>query len=300
LTEDFRDINTSIYGNDMSPNHAYDMSDDNSGMPKLGRNIYEIKVTNPGALAKVTTDANGCDFSGGDLHLVYDYGNDLFLKDNLVPITSYVQYSGKDCLELYLTLTNQSGHPRLTWNPYHSSNIGYNLYRKITTSSGSMTDYIFTTNTYYTDGEFTIDPKNGDDIVEYWVKAKITQSQLSLESNHRSTEGISQIQWKISNEAEIVLDKSELFSNYPNPFNPSTNIQYTINNRQFVTLKVYDVLGNEVATLVNEWKEAGSYEVEFNASSVFRSASGGLVSGIYFYRLQAGNFVETKKMILLR
>lgn len=106
LTVDFQDINTSIYGNDMSLNHAYDMSDDDSGMPKLGRNIYEIKVTNPGAQAKVTTDANGCDFSGGDLHLVFDYGNDLFLKDNLVPITSYVQYSGKDCLELYLTLTN--------------------------------------------------------------------------------------------------------------------------------------------------------------------------------------------------
>ena len=83
-----------------------------------------------------------------------------------------------------------------------------------------------------------------------------------------------------------------LYQNYPNPFNPSTSIQYAISNRQFVSLKVYDVLGNEVATLVAEYREAGSYEVAFNAS--------GLASGIYFYKLQAGSFVETKKMILLR
>lgn len=301
LTEDYRDVNTSIYGNDMLPNHSFDMSDDNPGMPKLGRNIYEIKVTNPGAQAKVTIDANGCDFSGGDLHLVYDYANDQFLKDNLVPIVNYAQYTGKDCLELYLTLTNQSGHPYLSWNPYHSSNIlGYNLYKKITTSSGSMTDIIFTTNTYYTDDEFTIDPKNGDDIVEYWVKAKITQSQLSLESNHRSTEGISQIQWKIDNKGEQELDKSELFSNYPNPFNPRTRIRWQspVDGRQ--VLKVFDVLGNEIATLVDEYREAGRYEVEF-------SAKDGLANGIYFYRLQvypansgAGSFVETKKMLMVK
>ncbi len=91
-----------------------------------------------------------------------------------------------------------------------------------------------------------------------------------------------------------------LEQNYPNPFNPSTKIRYTIPNviasetkqSQFVSLKVYDVLGNEVATLVNEEKSAGNYEVEFSADE--------LTSGIYFYKLQADSFVETKKMILLR
>ncbi|RKZ00273.1 MAG: hypothetical protein DRQ13_00760 [Ignavibacteriae bacterium] len=83
-----------------------------------------------------------------------------------------------------------------------------------------------------------------------------------------------------------------LKQNYPNPFNPSTTISYQIPEISFVTIKVYDVLGNEVATLVNKENPIGSYEVEFNASS--------LSSGIYFYRLQAGNFVETKKMVLLR
>ncbi len=84
----------------------------------------------------------------------------------------------------------------------------------------------------------------------------------------------------------------QLSQNYPNPFNPTTSMQYSIGSGQFVTLKVYDVLGREVVTLVNEEKPAGEYEVEFKASK--------LPSGIYFYRLKAGNFVETKKMILLR
>jgi photosystem II stability/assembly factor-like uncharacterized protein len=94
----------------------------------------------------------------------------------------------------------------------------------------------------------------------------------------------------------------KIFQNYPNPFNPSTKIKYQIPKLSFVTLKIYDVLGGEIATLVNEEKPIGSYEVEFSAIS--GSASGGdawnLTSGIYFYRLQAGNFIQTKKMVLLR
>jgi 1,4-alpha-glucan branching enzyme len=100
----------------------------------------------------------------------------------------------------------------------------------------------------------------------------------------------------------------ELFQNYPNPFNPTTAIRYAIpllrgdERGVLIKLIVYDVLGNEVATLVNEEKPAGSYEVEFSAAG--GSASGGdvnnLSSGVYFYQLKAGNFLETKKMILLR
>ena len=94
-----------------------------------------------------------------------------------------------------------------------------------------------------------------------------------------------------------------LCQNYPNPFNPSTNIAFQISDGGFVSLKVYDVLGNEVATLVNEYKPAGSYEVEFSASSGIRNLPAGrqgLVSGIYFYQLKAGNYIETKRMILLK
>lgn len=91
---------------------------------------------------------------------------------------------------------------------------------------------------------------------------------------------------------ELIAEKFELKQNYPNPFNPSTSIQYAITTRQFVTLKVYNILGDEVVTLVNEEKQSGIYEVTFNASN--------LSSGMYLYKLQTGSFVETKKMILLR
>ena len=83
-----------------------------------------------------------------------------------------------------------------------------------------------------------------------------------------------------------------LSQNYPNPFNPTTSLQYAIGSKQFVTLKVYDNLGREVATLINEEKPSGEYEVEFDGSA--------LTSGIYFYQLKAGEFVDTKKMILLK
>lgn len=86
--------------------------------------------------------------------------------------------------------------------------------------------------------------------------------------------------------------KFELFQNYPNPFNPTSTIKYAIPKASLVTIKIYDILGNEIATLVNEEKSAGSFEVEFDASN--------FSSGIYFYQMQAGNFTETKKLILIR
>jgi hypothetical protein len=101
-----------------------------------------------------------------------------------------------------------------------------------------------------------------------------------------------------SNQAENFI----LLQNYPNPFNPTTKISWQSTVGSWQSLKIYDMLGNEVALLVNEEKPAGSYEVEFSAKG--GSASGGdaydLPSGIYFYRLEAGNYTETKKMLLLK
>jgi hypothetical protein len=91
---------------------------------------------------------------------------------------------------------------------------------------------------------------------------------------------------------EIKVSEYKLEQNYPNPFNPKTNIDFQIADFGFVSLKVYDILGNYVTTLINEYLSAGEYEVEFNASQ--------LPSGIYFYQLNTGNYLETKKMMLLK
>jgi len=126
----------------------------------------------------------------------------------------------------------------------------------------------------------------------------------------------------LSNRAQIVIDSAasvdeeeieelysgqnkipttyELSQNYPNPFNPSTKISWQSPVGSWQTLKIYDVLGNEVATLVDEYKEAGRYEVEFSVAQSASADRPELASGIYLYRIQVGSFVETKKMILIK
>jgi hypothetical protein len=93
-------------------------------------------------------------------------------------------------------------------------------------------------------------------------------------------------------ERPISPNEFYLFQNSPNPFNPSTMISYQLPRNGNASLTVYDVLGNQVATLVDEFKPAGKYKVEFDAAK--------LPSGIYFYKLQVENFLDTKKMILIK
>ncbi len=89
-----------------------------------------------------------------------------------------------------------------------------------------------------------------------------------------------------------LVKEFRLEQNYPNPFNPTTTISYSIPKSEKVTLKIYDALGKEVAELVNEFKSKGSCDVRFNGTN--------LASGIYFYKLTAGKFSQTKKMILMK
>ena len=93
-------------------------------------------------------------------------------------------------------------------------------------------------------------------------------------------------------EVGFVPNKFELYQNYPNPFNPETKIRYQLPNESKVVIKIYNILGSEVMELVNDKKEAGVYEAEFNASN--------LSSGTYIYKISADDFVQTKKMILLK
>ena len=88
------------------------------------------------------------------------------------------------------------------------------------------------------------------------------------------------------------IDRFDLFQNYPNPFNPSTKIKFSIPEKSYVTLKIYNSIGTEIETLLDEDKPAGSYDINWNATN--------LPSGIYFYKIQAGDFTKTNKMVLIK
>ena len=96
----------------------------------------------------------------------------------------------------------------------------------------------------------------------------------------------------INNISTEIPAKYSLSQNYPNPFNPSTNLEFGVSKLGFVSLKIYDLLGKEVVTLVNEKLNPGKYRVEFDGSS--------LTSGVYFYRITSGDFTETKRMLLVK
>jgi uncharacterized protein (TIGR02145 family) len=125
----------------------------------------------------------------------------------------------------------------------------------------------------------------------FWMSDGAKKNGISVRCLHDSWTGIP----TDINENIIyteIKDHFTLMQNFPNPFNPSTTIMYSIPYSQFVTLKIYDILGKEITTLVNEEKQRGNYQVEFNGSK--------LSSGIYFYKLLFGNSVINKKMLLLK
>ena len=153
-------------------------------------------------------------------------------------------------------------------------------------SSYSWTDYSVTHGTKW-------DSKNH---IHYKVAAVDNTNKESICSDESKVYGHATLLWKTANGEGTQTEVKEygLQQNYPNPFNPSTEISYQIPSKGFVTLKVYDVLGNEVAVLANEWQEVGSYNAQFTTSGKQ------LASGMYFYTLTAGKFTDTKKFILIK
>ena len=221
-------------------------------------------------------------------------------------------------------------HPKVEWvhnmEPDMIRNAGggfgsqvkrYKIYRS-TTNTMSSVPYSYThiatvdidPNTSpsyidYTINKFTCESLEGDPNavpypVRYKIKAIDEYDDESVYSDFASTVGI--LDDGTGKEEEggdnITITGSELptvFSlnqNYPNPFNPTTNIQFDIPTPEFVTLKIYDISGKEVATLVNEHRNAGSFIIGFNASS--------FASGVYFYKIKAGNFEQTRRMVLVK
>ena len=173
--------------------------------------------------------------------------------------------------------------------------------------NGSNVNLAWSTATETNNSGFEIQRKSGEDFVSIgFVRGSGTTTELQNYSFTDTKLSVGNYSYRLkqvdfdgsfeySNVVNVDLTAPTVFSleqNYPNPFNPSTVINYNIPQNSFVTLKVYDVIGNEVATLVNQTQSAGKYEVRFDASN--------LSNGVYMYSIKTDNFTSTKKMILMK
>ncbi|HSW55224.1 MAG TPA: T9SS type A sorting domain-containing protein [Ignavibacteriaceae bacterium] len=185
------------------------------------------------------------------------------------------------------------------WHSTYSLNLYDQIEYEIIVAADEQFNNIVLQIGQLTDTTYSTQLQNGE---YFWIVKAYTSALTYTLSNVLSF--VVDFPTNVKSENDI---PSEFYlgQNYPNPFNPSTKIKFTIPQSPllggdgrggFVTVKVYDVLGNEVATLVDEYKSAGSYEVEFGASSGISK----LVSGIYFYQLKAGEFIQTKKMLMIK
>jgi len=179
-------------------------------------------------------------------------------------------------------LTPGSGHDQLavTGNAVLNGTIEVSVTGSFIPAPGDSFVVLTTTGTV-SDSFMTVSAQSG-----LYVDVQINSNNVTI---HIDSVGVLSVE-EISN-GEIVTNY-ELQQNYPNPFNPSTNIQFSVPQSSYVTLEVYNLVGERVVVLVSEQLGAGTYNYDWNATN--------LTSGIYFYRIQAGNFVETKKMMLLK
>ncbi len=151
-------------------------------------------------------------------------------------------------------------------------------------------------------GPFTLEKGKEFEVVVGYVVGQGTDALTSI-TESKNISGTAGVLYNSNFDTSSIVSVKEIYSgnipeeyflsqNYPNPFNPSTKIKYSVPQSSTVMIKVFDILGNEIETLVNEEKPAGTYEITWNAES--------LPSGVYLYKLQAGSYVETKKMILMK
>ncbi len=217
---------------------------------------------------------------------------------------NYIRYRQDDAYPLAptgLSITEDgNNHPQLNWNTSPElDRYRYYIYRLDGYVGGGWQYLGQSSGTSYTDQTLSychaIPPATCENYrnVSYRVTVVDYGSHESASSNEVTARltGGSPEKILLNPDYDVPLEYS-LSQNYPNPFNPSTTISYSIKKAGLVDLIVFDILGIEVASLVNEVKESGNYSVTFNATN--------LPSGIYFYTLTSGNFIATKKLILLK
>jgi len=206
---------------------------------------------------------------------------------------SGIKLWAKEFADSYTTLTsvysNENNH--FFVSGYRSKNLHFNSFVDVYNIPGEMVSHLPIDTSYY----------GYNRIIETFLTKDliITIGELSTSTisvNGYFINAFKNISTDLKNDKELYSNFS-LSQNYPNPFNPETTINYQLSAPGLVTLKVYDLLGREVATLVDEFKQAGNYNVKFNVETC-RGKS--LPSGVYFYRLQAGNYSDTKKIVLMK
>jgi hypothetical protein len=197
---------------------------------------------------------------------------------------------------------NTNWNPHLTWNPSTALDVltntteGYLIERRLySNASQTWSNWIqiaaINGSSYsYTDTEISNASGAGPSIAEYRFRAKDINGNTSVYSSFVSVRyGISA---QKRSEEQFIVSTNTLGQNYPNPFNPTTSISYCLKEPGYVYLNVYDLLGKEVAVLINESQNEGYHTVNFNASN--------LPSGIYVYKLNLGSYTEIRKMQLIK
>lgn len=246
-------------------------------------NYYMYKTTDFGTTYTEETIPPAA-VTGGIAHVVFLNANLGFAAGGA---GVFLKYTGIVPVELTsFTATSLSGKVVLNWSTAtETNNSGFEIQRKVNNQD------VWTTIGFKKGNGTTTQPQSysfTDDI------SGLNATSITYRLKQVDFNGTSQY----SNEVlvdDIAPAKYSLSQNYPNPFNPTTEINYALPYSSFVSLKVYNSLGQEVSTLVNETKQAGSYRINFNAA--------GLPSGVYYYILRAGNeneFVQSNKMILLK
>jgi len=228
--------------------------------------VYQALNTNEDIQGVINIDMIGWD-SDNDMKLwvnTIDTANSVYLSDMAVQVNTFYQI-GLDPQ----VLNPGSGSDNLVFWYFGFSAIGVEEL------------YGIDWNDYYHTTEDKIDKFN---LTYFHRCAKMVIGTLASIVELNSSSAI--------DKQNIVVEEFALYQNYPNPFNPNTKIRYAVPQSSGVVIKVYDILGNEIETLVDEEKSVGTYKITWNAEN--------LPSGIYFYELQTGSFVETKNMVLLR
>ncbi len=251
----------------------------------------------------------------GDVYFKYDVANNRFRdKDDTQTIdqsyqtiwdllsqigstleTSGFEYYWDNCLTVF---DNGDTHPKFAFGPYPGfSNNYYKIYKKKGTPNFVL--YDSTTSTTYVDvnEEILSGPPQANEGHIYYKITSVgypTENPLipPYESGYSNTVDIRSLMPPLEKQGinSMVKNDYNLLQNYPNPFNPTTTITFNIPQAEKVTIRVFDILGRNVAELVNDHKEAGTHTITFDASN--------MTSGIYFYQIQAGKYSETRKLIL--